>query len=91
METVNYMGKVWSDVELSNASDEFLVTSGKLAAGSVRKTQVHALVDSGATMLVLPLESIKALGLELTRTARSRFADGTFTSAHLWPREGQGL
>ena len=70
------MGKVWSDVELINSVDEGIFKNGNLSAESVRKTQVRALVDSGATILVLPLESIKALGLNLTRTAQSRFADG---------------
>jgi predicted aspartyl protease len=84
MEKATYMGKVWEDVELSNASDEFLLKSGKLPAEGVRKTQVHALVDSGATMLVLPLESITALGLQLTRTARSRFADGKIHERNIY-------
>ena len=70
------MGKVWSDVELTNSVDDDRRQDGSLAADKVRKTTVRALVDSGATMLVLPLESIRALGLKLTRTARSRFADG---------------
>ena len=70
------MGKVWAEVELFNSVDEANVKAGKLPAEGIRKTQVRALVDSGATMLVLSPESIKALGLNLTRTAQTRFADG---------------
>ena len=84
MEMENALGKVWAEVELSNASDEFLATSGSLGTESVRKTNVRALVDCGATMLVLPLESIKALGLQLTRTARSRFADGKIHERNIY-------
>src|SRR5438552_892203 len=72
----NEMGKVWADVKVVNAVDEGNHEQGSLPLDRVRTIDVKALVDTGATMLVLPEKDIQALGLRLTRTARSRVADG---------------
>jgi predicted aspartyl protease len=70
------MGKVWAEIEVSNDSDEVGVREGRLAPEAVRKAEVRALVDTGATLLVLPEEVIGRLGLALRRTVQSRLADG---------------
>lgn len=73
----NEMGKVFATIEVINAGDEFNARRGKTAPASIRKIELNSLVDTGATMLVLAPEHITALGLEQTRVARSRNADGT--------------
>lgn len=70
------MGKVHAELELSNASDDFRVKEGKASANSIRKVKINSLVDTGATMLVLPPDAIKALGLQVVRVVQGRFADG---------------
>lgn len=70
------MGKVWADIELSNAAEEYMVGIGKLTKEKIRRIQVKALVDTGATIMVLPEKDILALGLQLQRTTLTRFADG---------------
>lgn len=70
------MGKVWADIEVFNSVDESNANAGKLSQKKVRRININALVDTGATMLMLPEKDIAALGLSVTRTANSRVADG---------------
>jgi len=70
------MGKVIAQIELSNPIDEDLVQHGKLSPDQVRKIKLDALVDTGATMLSIPEDQIKALGVRPIRSATSRYADG---------------
>ena len=70
------MGKVWVDLEVSNEFDEVNASEGRLSLDKVRKVQVKALVDTGATMLMLPSELIQKLGLRVKRKVKSRLADG---------------
>jgi predicted aspartyl protease len=70
------MGKVYADVEVINAVDDDKSKSKEMPKEQVRKIQIKALVDTGATMLVLPPDSIKALGLRMTRVVQGRYADG---------------
>src|SRR5579862_6056457 len=58
------MGRVTTQIELTNIRDER------------RKIQLTALVDTGATMLSIPEEDIKKLGLKIIRQATSKYADG---------------
>lgn len=78
------MGRVWADIEVSNELDEGNASEGRLRADQVRKIQVRALVDTGATLFVLPEENIKALGLRLQRTVQSRQADGKLHARSVW-------
>ena len=66
------MGKVWADIEVFNSVDEGFAIAGKLPQKNVRHINIKALVDTGATMLMLPEKDIAALGLCVTRTANSR-------------------
>lgn len=70
------MGKVIVDVELVNSDDEALLSRGHLKADQVRGLKISALVDTGATLLTLPEDDIKKLGLRFFREATSRFANG---------------
>jgi len=80
----NGMGKVWAEVELFNAGDEYMFKEGKLPAGKIRKIDVKALVDTGATMLLLPEKDIQRLGLRLSRTVKSRVADGRLVERKIY-------
>ena len=63
------MGKVTVSAAIENLDDLFKVESGTLTADKVRHAQVtDALVDSGATILLLPTRTIKELGLKPLRT-----------------------
>lgn len=70
------MGKVMTKVKLTNQDDEALVRRGLLPADQVRTVEVEALVDTGATMLVLPADVCRKLGLTPVERRRVRYADG---------------
>jgi predicted aspartyl protease len=70
------MGRVVVDIELANADDEALHRNGYLKAGQVRRVKISALVDTGSTMISLPEDALKKLGLRVIRQATSRFANG---------------
>ena len=72
------MGRVTVDIHLTNSDDIALARAGKITPAEIRTVTVAALVDTGATMLVLPKEVIQNLGLQAIRTTRSRIGDGRF-------------
>jgi len=73
----NTMGRVVVTAKIENLSDLFKVTEGTLAPGAVRTVEVaDALVDTGATLLCMPLHLIEQLGLTPTRKRRVRTASG---------------
>ena len=51
------MGKVMVQVEMSSYDDEAAVEEGRLKPEQVRRSKVDALVDTGATLMVLPEEA----------------------------------
>lgn len=48
------MGEVWAKVRLTNAADVALVRRQMMRPADVRSWEVSALIDIGATSLVLP-------------------------------------
>jgi len=70
------VGKVTVEIQLTSDRDIGKAADGALPADKIRSTKVQAIVDTGATILVLPLSVIEQLGLPVIREARSRFADG---------------
>jgi hypothetical protein len=62
------MGRITVDVEIANNRDVENSLSGHLDPALVRRKTIRAVVDSGATRLVLP----EALVKELASPARSR-------------------
>ncbi|HEX4149221.1 MAG TPA: retroviral-like aspartic protease family protein [Pirellulales bacterium] len=71
------IGKVLVRAKIENLADLTDVQRGLLPAGSVRTLEVNdALVDTGATMLSMPLHLINQLGLNRRRTRRVRTAGG---------------
>ena len=63
-------------IKLINNYDEERVLSGELTPDRVRSVEIDALVDTGATMLVLPEEIVQRLGLRTAGYRNARYADG---------------
>jgi predicted aspartyl protease len=77
METAT-MGKVLVAVQIENLEDLFNAEKGALPLEQVRRVEVSdALVDTGATGLLLPKRLIAALGLHPLRTRQTRGLGGT--------------
>jgi predicted aspartyl protease len=64
------------EIEVANFEDLALVHRGMLPADQVRRRTIDAMVDSGATKLVLPQAVVEQLGLPLGNPVRVRYADG---------------
>ena len=69
------MGAVRTPVKLTNEVDEELVKRGLLAPRHLRLCEVEALVDTGATALVLPARIVEQLGLRIRGQQIARYAD----------------
>ena len=69
------MGAVHTQVKLTNEVDEELVKRGLLAPHHLRSCEVDALVDTGATALVLPAKIVEQLGLRIRGQQIARYAD----------------
>lgn len=63
-------------VQLANNHDEEDVKRGRLRPHEVRAARIDALVDTGATMLVLPADVVDKLGLFPDGYRKVRYADG---------------
>ena len=76
METLA-MGKVLVEARLENLEDLYKTAQGTLAAEEVRSVNVtDALIDTGATSLLVPSRLIAQLGLSLLRTRPARTIAG---------------
>lgn len=64
------------EIKVSNVVDIAKVHEGVLRLESVRTTTPRAIVDTGATLLVLPEEIIARLGIPAVRQVTSRVANG---------------
>lgn len=72
------MGKVLVAAKLENLEDLFKAEQGVITPDQVRRVEVpDALVDTGATGLLLPKRMIAALGLRPFRTRQARGIGGT--------------
>jgi len=63
-------------VKLTNAIDEALVSRGMLAPHLLRECETDALVDTGATYLVIPAKLVQQLGLRVRGQQKAKYADG---------------
>jgi clan AA aspartic protease len=70
------MGKIMTKVKVTNNTDRDKATAGELDPAKVRVVEVQALVDTGATMLALPADVCRTLGLVHQGRRRVRYADG---------------
>lgn len=70
------MGKVMEKIKLTNSYDEDRVESGDWQPEQVRSVEIEALVDTGATMLMLPADVVERLGLKERGRRKVRYANG---------------
>jgi clan AA aspartic protease len=83
------MGMVMTKVTLWNNTDLDKAAEGTMRSEDVRTVEIEALVDTGATQMVLPIDVCKKLGLRPGRTVPVLLADGTdremtyYTSLHI--------
>lgn len=72
------LGRVTVNVTIENMEDLFDVYQGRLNPGEVRTVVVaDALVDTGASTLLLPKRFISQLGLRLVRTRQAEDLGGS--------------
>ena len=71
------MGLVYADIEMKNSFDVMLFENGNIKEAEIKKINVSAMVDSGATMLSISENVCKKLGLKIKETRNSQLADGT--------------
>ena len=69
-------GRFSVEIEVANYGDLALMNRGLLPPDQVRKESLQAVVDSGATKLVLPQAVVKRLGLPMGDKILVRYADG---------------
>lgn len=72
----NGVGRFSVEIEIANYGDIIRAQDGTLPPGNVRRQSIRALVDSGATKLVLPQALVKQLGLPLGDRIMVKYADG---------------
>lgn len=68
--------EIKTPVRIINFADELLSARGIIRAEEIRQESIESVVDSGATMLVLPQDIADKLGLVLLRKVKVRYADG---------------
>jgi clan AA aspartic protease len=75
--TETLMGKIFTTLTIVNRADQSAATRGFITPEQVRSiTLKNVLVDTGATTLCLPSESIEKLGLELLKEVDVATATG---------------
>ena len=71
------MGRVMTKLKLANGTDVDLAARGLLQPEDVRRFEVDALVDTGATGLVIPADVAEKLGLREIDRLEVKLADGS--------------
>ena len=80
---VKRMGRFSVQVELANNDDVVLAQLGQIKPQDVRRVSLGAVIDTGATRLVLPKRVVQQLGLRETGRIGVRYADGRKTTRPL--------
>jgi len=70
------MGKVIAKVELTNVVDLALAERGVIEPQEVRRCEVEALADSGASLMCLPEDIVERLGLQQFSSKMATLATG---------------
>jgi clan AA aspartic protease len=73
------MGKVMTKLTLENFTDRENAANGLIRPEEVRRVEVEALVDTGATTLVLPADIAAILGVPIRDRKTARMADGSLS------------
>jgi clan AA aspartic protease len=71
------MGIIRANITLLNSFDDVLAQEGDLPKENVRKVDVRALVDTGASMLTINKQIVDQLGLKVREQTTATLADGT--------------
>jgi clan AA aspartic protease len=71
------MGAVMTKLKLTNSVDVANARSGLIPPEQIRTIEIEALVDTGASTLVLPEDIVSALGVHEVRRVSVRVADGS--------------
>jgi clan AA aspartic protease len=69
------MGKVMETIRLTNDYDFAQALAGERNPADVRTIDLEALVDTGATTLILPADAVERLGLPVRGHRKVRYAD----------------
>ena len=77
------MGTIHAEIELRNRADESLSAAGHLRPEDVRSATVRALVDTGATSLVVPESLRQQLGLRTVAKKLAALGDGSVPECDL--------
>ena len=70
------MGKVVTKLKITNKTDLDNARAGKIPEAEVRMVEIEALVDTGASQLVLPEDIVEFLGVPHEGTKPARDARG---------------
>ncbi len=71
------MGLIYATIEIINAEDMAVANRGYIKESEIRRTQVKAMVDSGAYMLAINEDIQLQLGLRKADSKLAVLADGT--------------
>ncbi len=69
------MGRTIVQITLSNYSDIHAMEEGRITPDKIRRVTMNAVVETGATRLVLPLSVVQHLGLPVIERSTVRYAD----------------
>ncbi len=70
------MGEIRVAVKITNAVDDELARTGRLAPDQVRTYQADAMVDTGAVRTVFPPHVVAQLGISIRGQRVAEYADG---------------
>lgn len=70
------MGRISTHITVKNLGDVLRAEQGQLRPEDIRGVEIEALVDTGATLLCLPIGMISKLGLSLLNTREATTANG---------------
>ena len=76
LDGIKNIGAVKTQVKLTNAIDEALISRGLLAPRLLLECEIEALVDTGSVYLVISAEMVQQLGLRLIGQQLVKYADG---------------
>ncbi|MFI5221743.1 MAG: clan AA aspartic protease [Bacteroidia bacterium] len=77
------MELVYANIELVNSGDEEMLSRGLLQKDNIRRTNVSALVDSGAYVLCINDRVRTQLGLRTIDTQSAQLANGEITEVDI--------
>ena len=69
------MGRFAMKIELANYDDMVRARGGQISDDEVRRTEIDAWVDTGASRLVIPQSAVDELGIPVVGKTTARLAD----------------